>query len=142
MNLREEEEEEEEELYCRRLLQVAKRQVLYAYIRYRQDDKICTPSPRPSQRGIRITIVSERLLDPFIAILAVSSADAQLSLSLGQHNTDQADVVRGLIKISAHISIYYISRVRSSVVPIILYPPHPHLGFSAFSAEVQIPNLT
>lgn len=73
---------------------------------YRQDDKICTPSPRPSQKGIRITIVSERLLGPFIAILVVSSADAQLSLSLGQHNTDQADVVRGLIKISAHISIY------------------------------------
>lgn len=56
-----------------------------------------------------------------LLILVVSSADAQLSLSLGQHNTDQADVVRGLIKISAHISLCYISRVRSSVVPIILY---------------------
>lgn len=90
---------------------------------YRQDNKICTPSPRPSarQKGMRVTIVSERLLGPFIAILVVSSADAQLSLSLGQHNTDQADVVRGLIKISAHISLCYISRVRSSVVPIILY---------------------
>lgn len=79
---------------------------------YRQDNKICTPSPRPSarQKDMRVTIVSERLLGPFIAILVVSSADAQLSLSLGQHNTDQADVVRGLIKISAHISLCYISR--------------------------------
>lgn len=111
---------------------------------YRQDNKICTPSPRPSarQKDIRITIVSERLLDPFIAILVVSSADAQLSLSLGQHNTDQADVMRGLIKISAHISIYYISRTEFCGANNTIYPPHPYPGFSAFSADVQIPNLT
>lgn len=73
----------------------------------------------------------------YIAILAVSSADAQLSLSLGQHNTDQADVVRGLIKISAHISIYYISRAEFCSANNTIYPPHPYPSFSAFSAEVQ-----
>lgn len=77
-----------------------------------------------------------------LLILVVSSADAQLSLSLGQHNTDQADVVRGLIKISAHISIHYISRTEFCSANNTIYPPHPHPGFSAFSAEVQIPNLT
>lgn len=102
MNLR---EEEEEELYCRRLLQVAKRQVLHAYIQTGRQNMHSESSAERSPKGYachhRI-----RLLGPFIAILVVSSADAQLSLSLGQHNTDQADVVRGLIKISAHISIY------------------------------------
>lgn len=99
---------------------------------YRQDDKICTPSPRPSarQKDMRVTIVSERLLGPFIAILVVSSADAQLSLSLGQHNTDQADEMRGLIKVSAHISIYY------------YIPSSPSPRFLCLLGRSTIPNLT
>lgn len=86
---------------------------------------------------MRVTIVSERLLGPFIAILVVSSADAQLSLSLGQYNTDQADVMRGVIKIPAHIPICYISRAEFCSANNTIYPPHPYPSSSAFSAEVQ-----